>query len=219
MNSSIGLAAHLAIGNGRSAMDSQPAISSSRANASALEGRANDGSTSSGSALSTSGTSHANANAKTDAIAIAIANTKTKINRPTDMANTTPTNVSASGLTQRRNKNEPAKDAVPTTDGDDDDDDDNRIEPQHDDATIQQLRKAFQRKYRHVAAIHSKTQPSCLSHDSAVSPSFLGFRNLMVIVLGALAHMQLMNLRNGAPILTISQSPATCVSCLRTSKR
>lgn len=106
------------------------------------------------------------------------------------MTNSTPTSASASGLTQRRNKNEPVAQAnAPTTVNDADDaketDDGQPIEPQHDDATIQQLRKAFQRKYRHVAAIHSKTQPSCLSHDSAVSPSFLGFRNLMVIVLGA----------------------------------
>jgi len=39
-------------------------------------------------------------------------------------------------------------------------------------------------KYRHVAAIHSKIRSSCLSHDSEAAPSFLGFRNLMVIVLG-----------------------------------
>ena len=39
------------------------------------------------------------------------------------------------------------------------------------------------RKYRHVAAVHSKPETSCLSHDSPVSPSFVGFRNLMVIVL------------------------------------
>ncbi|KAF4121149.1 diacylglycerol O-acyltransferase 1, partial [Geosmithia morbida] len=38
-------------------------------------------------------------------------------------------------------------------------------------------------KYRHVAAVHSITRPSCLSHDSNATPSFLGFRNLMVIVL------------------------------------
>lgn len=38
-------------------------------------------------------------------------------------------------------------------------------------------------KYRHVAAIHSAQRASCLSHDSEASPSFLGFRNLMVIVL------------------------------------
>ncbi|KAJ2965296.1 hypothetical protein NQ176_g10684 [Zarea fungicola] len=39
-------------------------------------------------------------------------------------------------------------------------------------------------KYRHVEATHSLVRPSCLSHDSNASPSFLGFRNLMVIVLG-----------------------------------
>ncbi|KAI0408750.1 diacylglycerol O-acyltransferase [Xylaria palmicola] len=39
------------------------------------------------------------------------------------------------------------------------------------------------RKYRHVAAVHSKARPSTLSHDTQVSPSFVGFRNLMVIVL------------------------------------
>ncbi|KAF5003526.1 hypothetical protein FDECE_9913 [Fusarium decemcellulare] len=38
-------------------------------------------------------------------------------------------------------------------------------------------------KYRHVVAVHSKTRPSYLSHDSDAAPSFLGFRNLMVIVL------------------------------------
>jgi hypothetical protein len=40
------------------------------------------------------------------------------------------------------------------------------------------------KKYRHVAAVHSKERTACLSHDSTVTPSFLGFRNLMVIVLG-----------------------------------
>ena len=40
-------------------------------------------------------------------------------------------------------------------------------------------------KYLHVAAVHSKQRTSCLSHDSAASPSFLGFRNLMVIVLSS----------------------------------
>jgi len=39
------------------------------------------------------------------------------------------------------------------------------------------------KKYRHVAALHSKAQPSCLSHESDEVPSFLGFRNLMVLVL------------------------------------
>ncbi|KAK1765675.1 diacylglycerol O-acyltransferase [Phialemonium atrogriseum] len=46
-----------------------------------------------------------------------------------------------------------------------------------------QLRKSLQRKYRHVAAVHSESRPSCLSHDAVATPSFLGFRNLMVIVL------------------------------------
>lgn len=39
-------------------------------------------------------------------------------------------------------------------------------------------------KYRHVEAVHAESRPSCLSHDSNISPSFIGFRNLMVIVLG-----------------------------------
>jgi hypothetical protein len=43
------------------------------------------------------------------------------------------------------------------------------------------------RKYRHVAAIHSAVKPSTLSHDAPSTPSFLGFRNLMVIVLGSSA--------------------------------
>ncbi|KAM7189276.1 MBOAT, membrane-bound O-acyltransferase family domain containing protein [Rhypophila sp. PSN 637] len=46
-----------------------------------------------------------------------------------------------------------------------------------------QLRKVIRNKYRHVVAVHSESRPSCLSHDTTESPSFLGFRNLMVIVL------------------------------------
>ncbi|KAL1967869.1 hypothetical protein VTN77DRAFT_2558 [Rasamsonia byssochlamydoides] len=38
-------------------------------------------------------------------------------------------------------------------------------------------------KYRHIAAYHSEIRHSCLSRDSAANPSFIGFRNLMVIVL------------------------------------
>jgi diacylglycerol O-acyltransferase-1 len=49
---------------------------------------------------------------------------------------------------------------------------------------VSELRKAFRQKYRHVQAIHSQSKPSCLSHDTTETPSFLGFRNLMVIVLG-----------------------------------
>lgn len=39
-------------------------------------------------------------------------------------------------------------------------------------------------KYRHVEAYHSKVRHSSLSRDSGTPTSFLGFRNLMVIVLG-----------------------------------
>jgi hypothetical protein len=41
----------------------------------------------------------------------------------------------------------------------------------------------LKKKYRHVAALHARSQPSCLSHESETVPSFLGFRNLMVLVL------------------------------------
>jgi len=53
----------------------------------------------------------------------------------------------------------------------------------HSPSEQRERQKALQRKYRHIAAIHSESQPSCLSHDSVVSPSFLGFRNLGFIVL------------------------------------
>ena len=45
------------------------------------------------------------------------------------------------------------------------------------------LQTRMKRKYRHVAAVHSSPKTSCLSHDSETTPSFLGFRNLMVLVL------------------------------------
>ncbi|KAI5821019.1 MBOAT, membrane-bound O-acyltransferase family-domain-containing protein [Pyronema omphalodes] len=38
-------------------------------------------------------------------------------------------------------------------------------------------------KYKHIFAIHAKARPSTLSHDSIATPSFIGFRNLMVLVL------------------------------------
>ncbi|OBT93818.1 hypothetical protein VE01_08488 [Pseudogymnoascus verrucosus] len=44
-------------------------------------------------------------------------------------------------------------------------------------------RLRIKKKYRHVAAVHSRPQNTVLSHDAAEVPSFLGFRNLMVIVL------------------------------------
>lgn len=41
----------------------------------------------------------------------------------------------------------------------------------------------WEKRYRHIAAVHSRPRTSCLSHDSDAAPSFLGFRDLMVIVL------------------------------------
>jgi len=38
-------------------------------------------------------------------------------------------------------------------------------------------------KYKHIAALHTKAQPSCLSHEAEALPSFLGFRNLMVLTI------------------------------------
>lgn len=42
-------------------------------------------------------------------------------------------------------------------------------------------------KYKHVYAIHLRPRTSCLSHEAVEVPSFLGFRNLMVIVLSECA--------------------------------
>ncbi|KAI9815517.1 MAG: hypothetical protein M1827_002651 [Pycnora praestabilis] len=47
------------------------------------------------------------------------------------------------------------------------------------------------RKYRHVAAVHSRSRPSSLSRDAEATPNFLGFRNLMVIVL-VVSNLRLM---------------------------
>lgn len=44
--------------------------------------------------------------------------------------------------------------------------------------------KARHSKYRHVAAYHSQARHSSLSREANVTTSFLGFRNLMVLVLG-----------------------------------
>ena len=44
-------------------------------------------------------------------------------------------------------------------------------------------RLARDTKYRHVFATHSLTRTSCLSQDADKSPSFVGFRNLMILVL------------------------------------
>lgn len=38
-------------------------------------------------------------------------------------------------------------------------------------------------KYKHLLAIHSRHSTSCLTQGSGASPSFVGFRNLMVLVI------------------------------------
>ncbi|PGH23660.1 hypothetical protein AJ80_02266 [Polytolypa hystricis UAMH7299] len=43
--------------------------------------------------------------------------------------------------------------------------------------------KPVRSKYRHVAAYHAASRESCLSRESETTPSFVGFRNLMVLVL------------------------------------
>jgi diacylglycerol O-acyltransferase-1 len=47
-------------------------------------------------------------------------------------------------------------------------------------------KRARDTKYRHVFATHAQHRESCLSHDSDTAPSFVGFRNLMVLVLSRL---------------------------------
>jgi len=97
-------------------------------------------------------------------------NTATVTGVQTDITNTyanasTNTSTSSNGVVHRSNN------ATEKSNG------------ETDEATLQ-LRRSFIKKYRHVAAVHSKTRPSTLSHDAPATPSFLGFRNLMVIMLG-----------------------------------
>ena len=42
-------------------------------------------------------------------------------------------------------------------------------------------------KYKHLFPIHAQLRPSTLSHDAHSTPSFIGFRNLMVLVLSTAA--------------------------------
>ena len=51
------------------------------------------------------------------------------------------------------------------------------------DASPSTTARRAQAKYGHIAAVHCEPRTSCLSHESEASPSFLGFRNLMVLVL------------------------------------
>lgn len=52
----------------------------------------------------------------------------------------------------------------------------------HISAQIEKAKAKSKKKYKHVEALHSMARPSYLSHDSIQSPSFIGFRNLLVLV-------------------------------------
>lgn len=71
-------------------------------------------------------------------------------------------------------------------------------------------KQRIKRKYRHVAAIHSEPKTSCLSHDSEASPSFVGFRNLMIIVL-VVGNLRLM-IENYKKVSRASRQ-FTCAHC------
>ncbi|KAI9691542.1 MAG: hypothetical protein M1822_007613 [Bathelium mastoideum] len=45
------------------------------------------------------------------------------------------------------------------------------------------IREDIQKKYKHAFVVHAKQRTSCLSRESDNTPSFLGFRNLMVLML------------------------------------
>ncbi|OCK76531.1 diacylglycerol acyltransferase DGAT2 [Lepidopterella palustris CBS 459.81] len=52
-------------------------------------------------------------------------------------------------------------------------------------------RKAVDKRHTHVFPTHSTQKPSCLSRDAEETPSFIGFRNLMIIVL-VVSNLRLM---------------------------
>ncbi|KAH7076034.1 MBOAT, membrane-bound O-acyltransferase family-domain-containing protein [Paraphoma chrysanthemicola] len=60
-------------------------------------------------------------------------------------------------------------------------------------------------KYRHVFATHSVQRTSCLDPDSEESPSFIGFRNLMILVL-IVSNLRLMivNIQKYGVLICIS---------------
>lgn len=60
----------------------------------------------------------------------------------------------------------------------------NGVTPHQAQESTRSLKARRRSKYRHVAAYHSITRHSSLSRESNVTTSFLGFRNLMVLVLG-----------------------------------
>jgi len=53
-------------------------------------------------------------------------------------------------------------------------------------------KSASKSKYKHVFAVHSKPQPSCLTRGAEPVPNFVGFRNLMVLMLCMLPRASLL---------------------------
>src|SRR5665213_2749466 len=65
-------------------------------------------------------------------------------------------------------------------------------------------------KYKHIAALHSKSRPSCLSHETEALPSFLGFRNLMVIALVVMnLRLVLENFKKYGILISVQSKLAT----------
>lgn len=67
--------------------------------------------------------------------------------------------------------------------------------------------KKASKKYKHTFAVHAESRTSCLSHDAEVAPSFLGFRNLMGLVL-VVSNLRLMieNFKKYGILVTLSGS-------------
>lgn len=63
------------------------------------------------------------------------------------------------------------------------------------------------KKYKHAFAVHAESRTSCLSHDAETAPSFLGFRNLMGLVL-VVSNLRLMieNFKKYGILVTLSGS-------------
>ncbi|USP77461.1 hypothetical protein yc1106_04735 [Curvularia clavata] len=73
--------------------------------------------------------------------------------------------------------------------------------------TTNTTRLARDTKYRHVFATHSLTRTSCLSHDADKSPSFVGFRNLMILVLRPVVsnlRLMIVNLQKYGVLICLS---------------
>ena len=72
--------------------------------------------------------------------------------------------------------------------------------------TVGDSRSPAPKKYRHVKAFHAAARPSCLSIDAEKAPNFLGFRNLMALMLSMLSEVPIVLGR--ALTLTSRNQPA-----------